>query len=140
MVRVTLSRVSASPLTSTSQDSKSFRTGRSHSTILEARRSVSSDNSSCGLCYLTFIVGLISAAQVIGSLVGLPFSPIASDNLGRKPTLFIGACFMLAGVALQTSSTSIGMFIGARGISTYRSRLLPLLRLIMEHLSQSASD
>ncbi|THH33177.1 hypothetical protein EUX98_g973 [Antrodiella citrinella] len=59
-------------------------------------------------------LGLISAAQVIGSLISLPFTPLASDNMGRRPTLFMGSMIMLAGVALQTSSTSIGMFVGAR--------------------------
>ncbi|CAL1716242.1 unnamed protein product [Somion occarium] len=60
-------------------------------------------------------LGLLSAAQVIGS-IGLPFTPICSDNLGRRPTLFIGSLFMLAGVAVQSASTSIGMFIGSRCI------------------------
>ncbi|PIL35603.1 MFS general substrate transporter [Ganoderma sinense ZZ0214-1] len=55
-------------------------------------------------------LGLISAAQ------GLPFTPFSADNLGRRPTLFIGAVIMLAGVALQCSATTIGMFIGARGL------------------------
>ncbi len=83
-------------------------------------------------------IGLISAAQVIGSIVvslhasvptltthdhmfvlqGLPFTPYSSDNLGRRPTLLIGAMVMLAGVAMQSAATSIGMFIGARGLST----------------------
>ncbi|KAH8099937.1 hypothetical protein BXZ70DRAFT_194415 [Cristinia sonorae] len=61
-------------------------------------------------------LGLISAAQVIGSLVGLPLTPLASDNLGRRPTLFIGSLIMLVGVGLQTAATNIGMFIGSRGI------------------------
>ena len=48
----------------------------------------------------------------------MPFTPIISDSLGRRPTLFIGSLVMLAGVALQTAATSIGVFIGSRGIST----------------------
>ncbi|KAJ3480655.1 hypothetical protein NLI96_g8199 [Meripilus lineatus] len=78
--------------------------------------------------------GLIScerAAQVIGSILGLPFSPYLSDNLGRRPTLFIGSVVMLVGVALQAASSSIGMFIGARGIIgfglTFALNAAPLL-------------
>jgi len=76
-------------------------------------------------------LGLISAAQVIGSIVGLPFTPYASDNLGRRPTLFIGSLLMLAGVALQSASTSMGMFIGSRGLIgfglTFALNAAPLL-------------
>ncbi|KAK7691062.1 hypothetical protein QCA50_006165 [Cerrena zonata] len=76
-------------------------------------------------------LGLISAAQVIGSVVALPFTPWVSDNLGRRPTLFIGSFVMLAGVALQTAATSIGVFIGSRGIIgfglTFALNAAPLL-------------
>ncbi|TFK94102.1 general substrate transporter [Polyporus arcularius HHB13444] len=76
-------------------------------------------------------LGLISAAQVIGSIVGLPFTPYSSDNLGRRPTLLIGAMVMLAGVAMQSAATSIGMFIGARGLIgfglTFALNAAPLL-------------
>ncbi|KAI0787699.1 general substrate transporter [Fomes fomentarius] len=61
-------------------------------------------------------LGFISAAQVIGSILGLPFTPFAADILGRRPTLFIGAVIMLAGVALQGAAKNIHMFIGARGL------------------------
>ncbi|KAI8980164.1 general substrate transporter [Trametes punicea] len=76
-------------------------------------------------------LGLISAVQVIGSIAGLPFTPLCSDHLGRRPTLFIGAVIMLAGVALQGSATGIGMFIGARGLIgfglTFTLNAAPLL-------------
>ncbi|KAI0784259.1 general substrate transporter [Abortiporus biennis] len=76
-------------------------------------------------------LGLMSAAQVIGSIIGLPFTPFASDNLGRKPTLFLGSVFMLCGVAFQSAATTIGMFIGARGIIgfglTFALNAAPLL-------------
>ncbi|KAI0684104.1 general substrate transporter [Cytidiella melzeri] len=61
-------------------------------------------------------LGLISAAQVIGSIVALPFTPYISDNLGRRPTLFVGAIIMLTGAVLQTVARNIGTFIGARGL------------------------
>ncbi|KAI0367738.1 general substrate transporter [Pilatotrama ljubarskyi] len=62
---------------------------------------------------------------------GLPFAPFAADNLGRRPTLFIGAVIMLAGVALQSAAFNIGMFIGARGLIgfglTFALNAAPLL-------------
>ncbi|KAI0635907.1 general substrate transporter [Trametes polyzona] len=76
-------------------------------------------------------LGLISAAQVIGSIVAFPFTPIFADRLGRRPTLFIGAIVMLAGVALQSAATGIGPFIGARGLIgfglTFSLNAAPLL-------------
>ncbi|KAI0342860.1 general substrate transporter [Trametopsis cervina] len=61
-------------------------------------------------------LGLISAAQVIGSIVALPITPYISDNAGRRPTLFIGSIIMLTGAILQTVAQNIGTFIGARGL------------------------
>ncbi|KAH9850352.1 general substrate transporter [Lenzites betulinus] len=61
-------------------------------------------------------LGLISAAQVIGSIIAFPFAPMFADWLGRRPTLFIGAVVMLAGVGLQSSAFNVGMLAGARGI------------------------
>jgi len=60
------------------------------------------------------VLGLVNCAQNIGGLVGLPITPFASDNLGRRPTLFMGSVIMLGGVALQFASTTIQMFIAAR--------------------------
>ncbi|KAJ3547540.1 hypothetical protein NM688_g5395 [Phlebia brevispora] len=62
------------------------------------------------------ILGLISAAQVIGSIAAFPLTPIIADNFGRRPTLFIGALIMLGGAILQACSSNIGMFIGSRGL------------------------
>lgn len=59
-------------------------------------------------------LGLLNAIQNIGSLAGYPFAPYLSDGLGRRPTIWIGATIMLIGVAVQTASTNLGMFIGAR--------------------------
>lgn len=54
-----------------------------------------------------------------GALLALPIAPFASDKLGRRKTLFIGAIIMLAGVVLQTMSTDIVQFIASRGLSAY---------------------
>ncbi|KAG6806949.1 hypothetical protein H0H92_009491, partial [Tricholoma furcatifolium] len=59
-------------------------------------------------------LGLLNAIQNIGNLAAYPFAPYVSDNLGRRPTIFIGACIMVIATVVQTASQSVGMFIGAR--------------------------
>ncbi|KAH9941775.1 general substrate transporter [Epithele typhae] len=59
-------------------------------------------------------LGLLNAIQNIGALGGYPFAPYLSDGLGRRPTVWIGAVCMIAGVALQTACQNINQFIGAR--------------------------
>ena len=44
----------------------------------------------------------------------MPFTPLASDGLGRRPAIAIGSVIMLGGVAFQICATSIGMVVGAR--------------------------
>jgi len=56
----------------------------------------------------------------------LPLTPLASDKLGRRFALFIGACIMLAGVAVQVCAQDIAMLIGARAISECPILLEPL--------------
>ena len=53
----------------------------------------------------------------------MPFTPLASDRLGRRAALFLGSVIMLGGVALQSSATTVAMFVGARFVSTYYSPL-----------------
>ncbi|KIK63084.1 hypothetical protein GYMLUDRAFT_163887 [Collybiopsis luxurians FD-317 M1] len=60
------------------------------------------------------LAGFINCAQNIGGLIGLPITPYASDNMGRRLTLILGSVIMLGGVALQFSATTIKMFIAAR--------------------------
>ncbi len=52
--------------------------------------------------------------QNIGSLAAYPFAPYLSDGLGRRRTIWIGATIMIAGVAIQSASQNLGMFIAAR--------------------------
>ncbi|KAK7033140.1 hypothetical protein R3P38DRAFT_3313203 [Favolaschia claudopus] len=59
-------------------------------------------------------LGVVNSAQSIGGFVGLPFTPYASDMLGRRAALFIGSLIMLAGVALQISAWSVVVLISAR--------------------------
>ncbi|KAI0754442.1 hexose transporter [Daedaleopsis nitida] len=59
-------------------------------------------------------LGLLNAIQHIGSLSGYPLSPYLSDGLGRRPSVWVGATFMIAGAVLQTVCKNIHQFIGAR--------------------------
>ncbi|KAL5525808.1 hypothetical protein ACEPAG_7145 [Sanghuangporus baumii] len=61
-------------------------------------------------------LGLINSAQNVGALIGLPFSPFASDILGRRAALFIGSCIMVGGGILQCAAQGVAMFIGSRFI------------------------
>ncbi|KAF8439056.1 hexose transporter [Boletus edulis BED1] len=76
-------------------------------------------------------LGLLSAIQTIGGLAGYPFAPYVSDGLGRRRAVFLGAAIMCIGVAVQTASQNVGMFIGARFLIgfglTFAANAAPLL-------------
>ncbi|KZV62742.1 hexose transporter [Peniophora sp. CONT] len=59
-------------------------------------------------------LGLLNAIQNIGGLAAYPFASYLADGLGRRYTIILGAIIVLAATAIQTASTSVGMFIGAR--------------------------
>lgn len=52
--------------------------------------------------------------QSVGIFAGTLVSPHCADTFGRKKTLTIGNVFMVIGSALQATSQSVGMFMGAR--------------------------
>ncbi|KAL0955091.1 hypothetical protein HGRIS_004008 [Hohenbuehelia grisea] len=85
-------------------------------------------------------LGLINSAQSIGGLVGLPLTPLASDQLGRRAALFIGSMIMLAGVAVQCAAYSVAMFIAARvmiGLGlTFCLNAAPLLLIELAYPTQ----
>lgn len=62
------------------------------------------------------VLGIFNAIQSIGSIAGLPFAPYACDLLGRRGTIFLGACIMIIATALQTGAQNVGMFIASRGL------------------------
>ncbi|KAG1744002.1 uncharacterized protein EDB91DRAFT_1124164 [Suillus paluster] len=64
-------------------------------------------------------LGLVNSASGIGILSGTPFSPYASDLLGRRATMFIGAIIILAGVLTQASATTMQVFLGGRALSGF---------------------
>ncbi|KIY65865.1 hypothetical protein CYLTODRAFT_50810 [Cylindrobasidium torrendii FP15055 ss-10] len=59
-------------------------------------------------------LGLIQCAQNMGGIAALPFTPIVSDKLGRRASLFVGSILLLAGVAMQFAASTIHFFIAAR--------------------------
>ncbi|KZS92517.1 general substrate transporter [Sistotremastrum niveocremeum HHB9708] len=61
-------------------------------------------------------IGFMTSAQNIGALLALPIAPFISDGLGRRRALFVGSTIMLAGVAMQSTTTGVPEFIAARGI------------------------
>lgn len=59
-------------------------------------------------------LGLLNAIFSIGQVAAIPFIPFFADRFGRKPTIVGGTTILFIGVALQSASVNIGMFIGAR--------------------------
>jgi MFS family permease len=60
--------------------------------------------------------GLLNAVQNIGAIAGLPLAPYVTDGLGRRAGILIGSIIMLAGVAMQATCNTIGVFIASRGL------------------------
>jgi len=49
----------------------------------------------------------------------MPFTPLASDGLGRRSSIVIGSVIMLGGVTMQACAKHVGTLIGARVISEF---------------------
>ncbi|ESK94631.1 hexose transporter [Moniliophthora roreri MCA 2997] len=85
-------------------------------------------------------LGIINSAQNIGGFIGLPFTPFASDYLGRRAALFLGSIIMLAGVAMQFTAPTVKMFIAARAIIgfglTFCTNAAPLLLIELSYPTQ----
>jgi MFS family permease len=58
--------------------------------------------------------GLNTASVFIGGILGPLVAGVASDRLGRRPTIFWGSAFALIGVLLQTAAQNVAMFVIAR--------------------------
>ncbi len=59
-----------------------------------------------------FTVTVFNAIQYIGALPALLFASQVTDYFGRRRAIAFGSCIMLAGVALQSASKEVGMFVG----------------------------
>lgn len=57
---------------------------------------------------------LVNTIQAYGSFAALPVSLYATDGLGRRTSIVIGALLMCIANAIQTAATSLDMFIAAR--------------------------
>jgi MFS family permease len=60
------------------------------------------------------ILGLVNAAQSIGSVLALPFVGTLSDKFGRKPVLLAGIIMICIASAIQGGSVNYAMFVVSR--------------------------
>ncbi|KAI0032687.1 hexose transporter [Vararia minispora EC-137] len=85
-------------------------------------------------------LGLFNAIQNIGSLCAYPFAPYVADGLGRRTSIFLGACIMIVATSVQSAAQSFGMFIGARFLIgfglTFAASAAPLLITEIAYPSQ----
>ncbi|KAI8947811.1 hexose transporter [Xylaria longipes] len=61
-------------------------------------------------------LGLVNAAQSIGSVLALPFVGILSDKYGRKPSLVAGLVIVILATIVQSTSVKLSQFIISRAI------------------------
>lgn len=80
------------------------------------------------------ILGVVNAAQSIGSVVSLPVVGWLSDRLGRRLTLLLGSLTIVASSAIQAASVKYGMFVFSRVLVGVGSMLVvqPAPMLITE--------
>ncbi|KAJ5621367.1 hypothetical protein N7528_006150 [Penicillium herquei] len=60
------------------------------------------------------VLGVVNAAQSIGSVISLPFIGILSDRIGRRLTLLSGTIVIIIASIIQAASVKYGMFVFAR--------------------------
>ncbi|KAJ6619758.1 hypothetical protein B0H10DRAFT_1145983 [Mycena sp. CBHHK59/15] len=114
-------------------------TGRIIFTILKAEYWVMRVQLLLSTFFTHHCSGVIQSAQSMGGL-GLPFTPYASDGLGRRAALFLGSLIMLAGVALQISAWSVAVLVTARVLIgfglTFCLNAAPLLLIELAYPTQ----
>ncbi|KAJ5651703.1 hypothetical protein N7507_009129 [Penicillium longicatenatum] len=59
-------------------------------------------------------LGVVNAAQSIGSVISLPFVGMLSDRIGRRLTLLSGTIVIIIASIIQAASVNYGMFVFAR--------------------------
>ncbi|KAI5779594.1 general substrate transporter [Geopyxis carbonaria] len=86
--------------------------------------------------------GLLNAILSVGSMVAIPISPWLADWRGRRIAIIIGIIIMFIGVALQSASVNLGMFIAARFLIGFGVSLAhgaaPLLVTELAHFQHRA--
>ncbi|KAK5560496.1 hypothetical protein LTR46_000804 [Exophiala xenobiotica] len=59
-------------------------------------------------------LGVVNAAQSIGSVAALPFVGYLGDKIGRRWTLFLGIVTIIVASIIQAASINYGMFVASR--------------------------
>lgn len=80
------------------------------------------------------VLGVVNAAQSIGSVIALPFVGFLSDRIGRRYTLLAGATTVIIASAIQAASVDYAMLVVSRVIVGIGGMLLtqPAPMLISE--------
>jgi MFS family permease len=80
------------------------------------------------------VLGVVNAAQSIGSFISLPFVSILFDKIGRRWTLLAGAVTIVVASIIQAAAVDYAMFVIARVIVGVGSMLVfqPAPMLITE--------
>ncbi|KAJ5506448.1 Major facilitator superfamily domain general substrate transporter [Penicillium expansum] len=60
------------------------------------------------------LLGVVNASYNLGGLITLPIVPYVNDKFGRKHSITFGSTILIIGVALQSASQNIGMFLASR--------------------------
>lgn len=60
------------------------------------------------------LLGLVNAAQSIGSVLALPIVGIFSDKFGRKAVLLTGILGVIAATVIQATATTLAQFVMSR--------------------------
>lgn len=61
-------------------------------------------------------LGVVNAAQSVGSVISIPLVGSVSDKFGRRPTLLAGIILIIAATIIQSTSINYPMFVVSRVI------------------------
>lgn len=61
-------------------------------------------------------LGVVNAAQSVGSVISIPLVGSVSDRFGRRPTLLAGIILIIAATIIQSTSINYPMFVVSRVI------------------------
>ncbi|KAI8721712.1 MFS domain-containing protein [Fusarium sp. LHS14.1] len=70
------------------------------------------------------VLGIVSTIQVIGGIAALPFAPMLADRLGRRLGILAGSLIIIAGAGIQGGGSSMGTFLGGRGLVGFGSSFI----------------
>lgn len=70
------------------------------------------------------MLGIVSTIQVIGGIAALPFAPMLADRLGRRIGILAGSLIIIAGAGIQGGGSTMGTFLGGRGLVGFGSSFI----------------